>query len=140
VRNLRRRKPFIKELLHPVGNGNGSNVATLSDEVDNRPTILASLKMVETEVGEFSSSKTATEQDGNDRTVSLAFERCRFGTLPQCVRFIHRQPVSKSGTEFLEALNATNTSSKFQAQQTGVGGLISQPSNCIEPHINRTRS
>ena len=59
-------KPFVEELLHPSGNGNGSNVSTFPDEVDDCPTLFPSLKVIETEIGQFTSSKTATEQDGND--------------------------------------------------------------------------
>ena len=67
-------EPFVEELLHPTGNGNSSNVTALSDEIDDRPTILAPLKMIETEVGQFTSTKTAAEQNGNDRSVALALE------------------------------------------------------------------
>jgi hypothetical protein len=49
-------------------------VAALSDEINDRPTILAPLKMVKTEIGEFTSPKPATEQDGNHRSVALALE------------------------------------------------------------------
>ena len=42
-----------------------------------RPTILAPLEMVKTEIGQFTSSETATEQDGNDRSVALSLTRPR---------------------------------------------------------------
>ncbi len=40
------RKPSVQKLLHPFGNGNGSNVPTFSDEIDDRPRIFAPLKVV----------------------------------------------------------------------------------------------
>jgi hypothetical protein len=53
---LRRRKPFIKELLHPIRDGDCPNVATFSNKIYDRPTIIPLLKVIETEVGEFSPS------------------------------------------------------------------------------------
>src|SRR5262249_27898296 len=67
------RKPIIKKQLHPIRNWNCPNVATFSDKIHDGPTILASLKMVETEIGQFSPSETTAEQDSNDCTVSLTF-------------------------------------------------------------------
>jgi hypothetical protein len=64
-------------------------------------------KVIETEVGQFSSSETTAEQDGNDRTVPLAFERRRVGRLPQRTRFLRRQPISPPDTKFLETFYAT---------------------------------
>ena len=87
--NLSRRKPGVQELFHPVGNGNCPNVATLADKIDDRPAVFTSLEMVETEVGKLLSSETATEQDSNDRTVSLTFERFSVGRLPQSACFTH---------------------------------------------------
>ena len=43
---------------------------------------LATLQVVESEIGQLPSSKTTAEQDGNDRAVSLAFERFSVGGLP----------------------------------------------------------
>jgi len=60
--------------------------------MDDRPTILAPLKMVETEVGQFTPSKTATEQHGNDRSVALALESLGIRRLPQCACFLCGQP------------------------------------------------
>ena len=57
-------------------------MATLSDKINDDPTILAPLKMVETEVSQFTSSKTATEQNGNDGSVALALEAFGIGGLP----------------------------------------------------------
>jgi hypothetical protein len=139
LRELRRRKPFIKELLHPIRDWDCPNVANFSNKIYDRPTIVPTLKVIETEVGEFSPSKTTPKKDGNNRTVSLAFKRLGIGTLPQRTRFIHGQPISKPDTECLDTLNTTDSSSKFRAEQTGLGGLASQSSNCGKPHVDCTR-
>jgi hypothetical protein len=67
LRDLRRRKPFIKELLYPIRDWDCPNVATFSNKIYDRPTIIPTLKVIETEVGEFSPSKTTPKKDGNNR-------------------------------------------------------------------------
>src|SRR6516225_10325344 len=89
--DLSRLKPFVQELLHPIRHRNCPNVATFSDEIHDRPTIFTTLKVVETEIGQFTSSETTAEEDRNDRAVSLAFEGFSIGRLPQCTRFFWRQ-------------------------------------------------
>jgi hypothetical protein len=54
----------------------------LSDEVHDDPTVLTTLKMVETEVGQFSTPDTTAEQNSNNRSVSLTFKRFAVGRLP----------------------------------------------------------
>jgi hypothetical protein len=56
------------------GTGTVRTWPALSDEINDCQTILAPLKMVKTEIGEFTSPKPATEQDGNHRSVALALE------------------------------------------------------------------
>src|SRR5579863_6074876 len=73
-RNLSRAKPFVQEFFHPVGNGNCPNVASLADEIDDCPAVLTTLEMVESEVGKLSTSETATEQNSNNRPVTLTLE------------------------------------------------------------------
>jgi hypothetical protein len=91
-------------------------VAALSDEIDDRPTILPPLKMVEAEVGQFTSSKTATKQDGNDRSVALALESFGIRRLPQLSSFFWRQPISQPNAELLDAFHPTDTGGMLWAE------------------------
>src|SRR5262249_39415006 len=116
VGKFRRREPFIEELFHPVRNRYGSNVTPFSDEVHDCPMIFTTLKVIESEVGQLPPSKTTTEQDGNNRGVSLAFERFSVGGSPQSARIARGQPISEPCTEFLCTLSATYTSSQFRAE------------------------
>jgi hypothetical protein len=50
-------------------------VASFSDKIHDGPTFLTTLKVVETEVSQFSSSNTTAQQDSNNRAVPFAFER-----------------------------------------------------------------
>ena len=91
-------------------------MATISDEIDNRPAILPPLKMIKAEVGEFTSAKTATEQDRNDRSVALALEAFGIGGLPQGPSFLGGQPISQPNAKLLEAFYPTDASRKFWAE------------------------
>jgi hypothetical protein len=88
-------------------------VTALSDKIDDRPTILAPLKMIETEVGQFPSSEDATEQDSNDGSVALALQGFRIRGLPQVPSFLRGQPISQSNTEFLDASYASDAGGEF---------------------------
>jgi hypothetical protein len=48
-------------MLHPIRHGHCPNVATLSEQIHDRPTILPPLKVIETEVCQFSPSQTKSE-------------------------------------------------------------------------------
>jgi hypothetical protein len=92
-------------------------MATLSDEIDDRPPIVARLKMLETEVRQLTSSKATTEQDGNDRSVALALERFGIRRLPvirqysSTAKFVKaKQNRSGSGCVFLLAIGPCNFS------------------------------
>src|SRR6059036_237405 len=124
--NSCRRKPFVEELLHPVRNGDCTNVAAFSDEIYDRPTILTPLKVVETEISKFTSSKTAAEQNGNDRSVAFALERFGVRRLPQFTSLLCGQPVPQPHSKFLDTLNTTNSGGEFWAQQPSVGGFVRQ--------------
>ena len=61
-------------------------MTAFSNEVHDGPMILATLQVVESQISQLPPSKTTTEQDSNNRTVSLAFERFSVGRLPQSAR------------------------------------------------------
>jgi hypothetical protein len=58
IGNIGCREPSIEEPFHPIGNWDGSNVTGFSNEVHDGPMVLASLKVIESEIGQFAPSKT----------------------------------------------------------------------------------
>jgi hypothetical protein len=111
-------------------------VTAFSDEIDDRPTILPPLEMVEIEVGQFTSSETATEQDGNDRSVAFAFERFGVGRLPQFTSLLCGQPIPQPNSKFLYTLNAANPGGEFWAQQPSIRGFVRQAAYRRQPHVD----
>jgi hypothetical protein len=51
-------QPIIDSPLHPIGNGYRSDMAALPSEIDNRPMLLAALKMVVCQVCQLTSPQS----------------------------------------------------------------------------------
>jgi hypothetical protein len=111
-------------------------VSALSDEIDDRPTILAPLNMVETKIGQFTSPKTATKQDSYDGAVALALEGFHIRRLPEVPSFLHRQPISQANTEFLHASHASDAGGELRTEQTGVGSFVCQSADSSQSHVD----
>jgi hypothetical protein len=111
-------------------------VSTFPDEIDNCPAILAPLEMVKAEIGQFTSAKTATEQDRNDRAVALSFEGCGIRGEPEIPCFFRRQPISQPKAQFLDAFYAPDAGRELGAEQSGIHSFVRQPSNGSQPHID----
>ena len=115
-------------------------MATLSDEIHDRPTIFAPLKMIETEIGQFASPKTATQQDGNDRSVALTLEGFGIRGLPQVPSFFCGQPNSQPNAKSLDAFYASDVGCQLWAQYSGIRSFVRQSPNASQPHVDSARS
>ena len=73
LRHAGRCEPFIYHLLNPVRNRHGSDVTALSNQIDNRPVLFATLEVSEGQFGQLCSPQSATEQNGQYRPVSFPF-------------------------------------------------------------------
>ena len=70
----RRRQPVVNRLLYAVGNRNGPDVSTLSNQVHSCPMVFALLEEVKGQFGEFTTPKAAPQQNGEKRSVALTLE------------------------------------------------------------------
>jgi hypothetical protein len=50
-------------------------VTGFPNQIDDRPMVFTALDMVEREFDQFTSSQSTTEQDSQDRSISLTFQR-----------------------------------------------------------------
>ena len=55
--------PLIQEAPHPIGYGDGSNVARLSTQVNDCPMTLALLKMIDCQTSEFVTPEAASQKN-----------------------------------------------------------------------------
>ena len=53
LRHPRRLQPIIDRPLDPIGNRDGSDVASLSNQINYRPVVLASLEVIERQIRQF---------------------------------------------------------------------------------------
>jgi len=91
-------------------------MTALSDKIDDCPPILAPMKVIETEIGQFTSPETATEQDSDDGSVTFALEGFGIRGLPQVPSFLYRQPISQANTEFLDSSHASDARGELWAK------------------------
>ena len=60
VSHARRDQPKIDRMLNPVGHRNGSDVATLSNQIDDGPVLFSPLDVFQAQLCQFSSTQAAT--------------------------------------------------------------------------------
>ena len=135
----RRRQPVVNGLLHPLGNRNGPDVSTLSNQIHDGPVVFASLEQVDSQFGEFTTPEGAAQQDGQEGSIALAFQGVGFRSLPETASFLRRQPIPKPDAQFLGPFDTTYARSKLRAQQPGVGRLLSEPTDCSQSHVDGPR-
>ena len=63
--------PLIERDFHPFWNGHGADVATLADQIHDRPVPLAHLDVIQLQADQFRSAKATTKQHGQHRVVAL---------------------------------------------------------------------
>jgi hypothetical protein len=94
LRHARCPQPIIDRPLDPIGNGDGSDVTSLSNQINYRPVLLAPLKVIERQIRQFTSSQSTTQQNRQQGSVPLALKRAGVGNLPERACFVHGQPIS----------------------------------------------
>ena len=102
----------------------------------NPPLFKANLALGPTE---FTTPKTAAQQNGEECSIALAFQGFGSRSLPETARFLRREPVSQPDTQFLRPFDTTYARSKLRAQQPGVGRLVSEPTDCSQSHVDGPR-
>jgi hypothetical protein len=78
--------------------------------------VFASLKEVKGQFGEFPTTQSAAQQNGEKRSIALTFEGLGPGRLPETASVLSRQPIPKPDAQFLHPLDATYASGEFGAQ------------------------
>ena len=102
--DLRPHEPVVNRLLHPIRNWNRPDVSALSDQVHDGPVVFASLKEINGQLGQFTTPKAAAQQDGQECSIALPFQRVGFRSLPETASFLSRQPVPQPDAQFLRPL------------------------------------
>ena len=134
-----RRKPRVDGAFNPVRYRHRPNMSGLADQINDRPMILPALKMSDIQLRRLFSAQTATQEEPEQCSVSLAFQRIRVRHLPEGSCLVDGEPVAKSDAEILWPLNPTDAGSEIRAEQTGIGGFIRATSDRRKPPIDCAR-
>lgn len=99
-------------------------MASFAGQIHDCSMPFALLEMVDRQFDGLMLPYAAGKQDGKQCPVSLAFEALVVRCLPQRLSLLRRQPVPQADSEFLHALDASNTGGQIGAEEAAVGCLV----------------
>jgi len=73
VRNPCLTEPVINDLLHPIWHRNCADMASFPHQVHDGPMIFPALNVVQSQIDQLSSTKTATEKHCQHGAIPFAF-------------------------------------------------------------------
>src|SRR6266568_2812187 len=117
-------EPLVQFRNHPVGNGDRSNVSSLTQQIDNGPVILALLEMVESQTDCLMPPQSACQEQGQKGPIPFSFDTRAVWCLPECRALFSRQPISKPHAQLLDAFDSANAGCEVRAKKAAVGCLI----------------
>lgn len=132
-------KPGIDGALDSIRNGHRPNMPGLANQVDDGPVVFPPLKVGKIQFCRLSPAQPATQEDSEQRSISLALERIRVRHLPELSCLLGGEPVTKANAEVLRPFDAPDASSKIRAEQTGISRFVCQATDGRKPAVNRAR-
>lgn len=75
--------PVVQETLHPIRDGDGSNVTSLPAQIHDCPMPFALLEMANSQRGEFVATEPASKKYGKQSPISFAFDPLAVWRLPE---------------------------------------------------------
>jgi hypothetical protein len=97
------------------------------------------LEEVKRQFGELPTTQSAAQQNGEERSVALAFEGLDPGRLPKTASLLRRQPVSQPDAQFLRSFDTTNARGELGAEQPRIRGFVSEPADRCQSDVDRPR-
>ena len=135
-----RRRPVIQQLRHPIRNGDGSNVTSLSAEVHDCPMPFTLLKMANGQTAELVAPKPTGKQKCKKCPITFTLHLPAVGRLPQSLPLLGGQPVAKPYSQFLYALDSPYPSSQVCAEEPAVCCLVRKTAHGPKTKVDRTGS
>jgi hypothetical protein len=91
-------------------------MAGIADHVNDGAVVLPPLKVRNVQFRRFFPAQPASQEDSEQRSISLALERIRVGHLPERFRLIGSEPITKANAEVLRPFHSANASGEIRAQ------------------------
>jgi len=132
--------PFGQQAMHPIRDGNSSNVTSPSAQVHNCPMPFALLKMANGQHHQLVPPKPAGEQKCKKCPITFTLHLPAVGRLPQSLPLLGGQPVAKPYSQFLYAVDSPYPSSQVCAEEPAVGCLVRKTAHGSKTKVDRTGS
>jgi hypothetical protein len=104
------RKPIVDRLLHPIRNRDRPNVPTFACQVNYCPMVFPTLEIIHLQFGQFASAQPTGEKYRQNRSISLPLQGPDVRQLAQLAGLVGQEPISKTNTKLLSALDAADSS------------------------------
>jgi hypothetical protein len=114
-------------------------MAGLADHINDGPVVLPPLKVRNIQFCRFFPAKPASQEDSEQRSISLTLERTRVRDLQECFRLIGSEPITKANAEILRTFYSADASSEIRTQQARIGSFIREAPHGGEPAVDRAR-
>ena len=111
----------------------------LADQINDGPVVVSGLEMCNVQFCCLFPAQPATQEDAEKRPVSFAFQRIRVRHLPERSCLVGGEPVTETNAEVFRAFDPPDASSEIRAEQSGISGLVREPTDGREPAVNRAR-
>ena len=87
---------------------------SLADQIDDRPALLPTLQALQSQFRKLAAAQTATEQDGQDRSITLSGKSLPIGYLPERRRLARCKPIAQTRAQLADTFNAMDARRPIQ--------------------------
>jgi hypothetical protein len=111
-------------------------VLSLANQIRNNPMFFSNLEVISSQANEFGAPESASDQQRQDGTVTLASRRIEGRRLQQRSGLIEGQPIANPDSQSLRAFDPADSCGQFWAQKPGVRRFVSQSPNRCQAHVD----
>ena len=105
-------------------------------QIGNHPMFVSQLNRVAMQGQQLSSAQSAADQHPQHGIVSFTRQRIPSRTRQQSLALLNRKPVPDSDSEPAHSFDTADASGQFWAEQSGIGSLISDPSDSGQVEVD----
>ena len=107
-------------------------MASFADQIHHSPVSLAHLDVVQLQANQFRPAKSTPEQHSQHGVIALLAHAVAIGMFEHFRTLLHAQPVAGAESELLDSSDSADARSQLGAQQSGIGGFVSQTAHGCE--------
>jgi hypothetical protein len=105
-----------------------ANVLSLANQVGNHPVLLTDLKISHSESNQFGASQTASDQERQNRSITLTSQAISLPFREQASGLFDGQPVSDPSAQAFCTFDAPDSGCQFGTQKSCISCLMCESS------------